>query len=92
MLQALIDFIEGADTKMTTEIYLTSARYRKLELEKRRGEIATKDYKTEFNSVTFTLLEIIDSLSKLDTSTFKSMPSRAETQAEIVHLSRENAQ
>lgn len=92
VLQALIDFIEGADTKMTTEIYLASARFRKLELERRRGEIATKDYQTEFNSVTITLLEIIDSLKNLDVAFFKSMPSKVDTQEEIDRLCREFAE
>lgn len=92
VLQQLIDFIEGADTKMTTEIYLTSARFRKLELEKRRGEITTNDYKTEFSSVTLNLLEIINALSQLDLSFFKGMPTKADARAEIERLTQEFAQ
>ncbi|MCB9305360.1 MAG: hypothetical protein H6565_02080 [Lewinellaceae bacterium] len=92
VLQALIQFIEGADTKMTTEIYLTSARFRKLELEKRRGEISNKDYSTEFNSVTLTLLEVINALSQLDSAMFSGQPSRAETREEIDRLSQEFAE
>ena len=89
VLDKLIEFIEGADTKMTTEIYLASARFRKLELEKRRGEISPKDYKTEFSSVTLTLLEILNALSELDMAFFSGLPTRAETRAEVDRLSKE---
>ncbi|MBK8193806.1 MAG: hypothetical protein IPK76_11610 [Lewinellaceae bacterium] len=85
----LVDFIEGVDTKMTTEIYLTSARFRKLELEKIRGQVTVRDYQTEFNSITFSLLEIIETLSNLDLSFSGGVPSRDDVKKEIEHLSWE---
>ncbi|MBL7776621.1 MAG: hypothetical protein JNK89_11505 [Saprospiraceae bacterium] len=92
VIPVLIQFIEGADTKMTTEIYLAAARFRKLEQEKRRGEISAGDYKTEFSSVTLSLLEIINALSKLDEAFFKKQPSKEETRAKIDQLRQEFAE
>jgi len=92
VIPALIEFIEGADSKLTTEVYLAAARFRKLEQEKRRGEIAPGDYKTEFSSVTLSLLEIINALSMLDQAFFKKQSSKEEIRAKIDQLSREFAE
>lgn len=88
-LHALIDYVEGSETPATTEVYLASARFRKLELEKQRGEISVNDHKTEFSSITYSLLEIIDQLSELDPHYFSEVPSMERIRAEIEELAQE---
>ena len=86
VLNKLLAFIEGINTNVTKEVYLTSARYRSLELEKLRGAIDPDDYKREYNSITLSLLEIIDSLSTSTRSVFKEVPSQERIAAEIDEL------
>ncbi|MEN0045862.1 MAG: hypothetical protein AAF806_02260 [Bacteroidota bacterium] len=86
VLNKLLAFIEGINTNVTKEVYLTSARYRTLELEKLRGAIDPDDYKRECNSITMSLLEIIDSLNTSTPASLKEVPSQERIAAEIEEL------
>jgi len=86
VLNKLLNFIEGVNTNVTKEVYLTSARYRTLELEKLRGAINPDDYTRECNSITLSLLEIIDSLSTSTPASLKEVPSQERIAAEIREL------
>ena len=89
VLSELIKFTERTKIEFTTEIYHTSARYRRLEGEKVRGEITIQDYKREFNAITLSLLEIISSIDDLNPRFMKKADSKDELKAEIEALSEE---
>lgn len=89
VLSALVNFTESTAIDVTTEIYLSSARYRQLENEKLRGEISNQDYKQEFNSITANILEILDSIDGIDEKYFKQVSSKEQIMQEIEDLAKE---
>lgn len=50
-----------------------------------------KDYKTEFNSITLSLLEILDSVGEIDSKFFRDVPSKEQVKKEIEELAVEFA-
>lgn len=87
VIEELIEFTEGSTSSMTTEIYHTAARYRQLEAEKLRGQIALQDYKLEYNSITFTLLEIIDLIQHSAIGTYQQVCPMEQIRKELAALS-----
>ncbi len=88
-LDQLLEFIEGVETIMTTEIYHASSRFRKLKAEKMRGKLTNEDYLTEFNSITYSILEIINSLKKFNLKKLGVQTSEDEILLEIEELAKE---
>ncbi|MBX2874376.1 MAG: hypothetical protein KTR30_19805 [Saprospiraceae bacterium] len=89
VIDELIEFTEGSATSMTTEIYHVAARYRQLEAEKLRGHIALQDYKLEYNSITFTILEIIDQIQHSAIGTFQQVCPMEQIRKELAMLSKQ---
>lgn len=89
VIEELIEFTEGSATSMTTEIYHAAARYRQLEAEKLRGQIALQDYKLEYNSITFTLLEIIDQIQHSAIGTYQQVNPMDQVKKELAMLSKQ---
>lgn len=89
VIDELIDFTDGSSTSMTTEIYHTAARFRQLEAEKLRGQIALQDYKLEFNSITLSLLEIIDTIQHSAVGTYQKVNPIDQVRKELGELSLE---
>lgn len=87
VIEELIEFTEGSTSSMTKEIYHTAARYRQLESEKLKGQIALQDYKLEYNSITFTLLEIIDSIQHAAIGTYQQVCPIDQIKKELAVLS-----
>ncbi|MEM7514740.1 MAG: hypothetical protein AAF388_27680, partial [Bacteroidota bacterium] len=85
-MENLIQFTETTTIDMATEIYHTSARYRRLESEKKKGEISSQDYKLEYNSITLSLLEIADSIAEIDPRYMAQVASKDELRSEIETL------
>lgn len=89
VVEELIEFTDGSSSKMTTEIYHTAARFRQLESEKLRGQISLQDYKLEYNSITFSLLEIIDAIQHSAIGTFQQVCPIEQVRADLVVLSKQ---
>lgn len=89
VIEELIEFTEGSTNHMTTEIYHVAARYRQLEAEKLRGHIALQDYKLEYNSITFTILEIIDQIQHSAIGTFQQICPMDQIRKELAMLSEQ---
>jgi len=89
VVEELIKFTDGSSSSMTTEIYHTAARYRQLESEKLRGQISLQDYKIEFNSITLSLLEIIDAIQHAAVGTYQQVCPIETVREELAKLSKE---
>lgn len=87
VIEELINFTEGSSSQMTTEIYLTSARFRTLEADKLRGIISLEDYKLEFNTIIASLLEVIDQIQHAAAGTFQQVSPVDQVKEELAELS-----
>jgi len=88
-IEELIAFTRGSSSKMTTEIYITSARYRQLESDKRQGTISLQDSKIEFNSIVASLLEIINLIQHAAVGTYQQVSPIEQVKNELAALSQE---
>ena len=89
VIKGLIQVTENTSIDMASEVYHTSARYRRLEEEKTKGLIAYQDYNLELNSITTNLLDIINTFHSLDPMYLKTAPSKEDLKKEIEALSKE---
>lgn len=86
VIDELIVFTEGSTSSMTTEIFHTSSRFKQLESEKLRGQISLQDYKIEYNSITLSLLEILDAIQHSAVGTYQNVSPIELVRAELRDL------
>lgn len=85
-INLLVDFVDKHYTRFATEVYLIANRYSRVTSEKNKGLLEHSDYQIEMNSITYSLLEIIDSIDSLKEENFKKKKNDKEVFSSILEL------
>jgi len=89
VINGLISFSEKFHTEFNKVIYQTSTRYKCLINDENKGIVNRQDYTIERNSLTSALLEIINSIEKLDPKYLKTVASPEQIKFEIEKLAED---
>lgn len=85
---SLLEFVNTYYTRFAPEVLMISSRYNQVSDEKNRGVIPIEDYKIEINSITYSLIQIIDSIEGLSEENFKKKKSKEDVATVIEELDK----
>lgn len=85
-IKLLLEFVNTYYTRFAPEVLMISSRYNQVTDERNRGVLPMDDFKIEMNSITYSLLQIIDSIEGLTEENFKKKKSKLEILDQIKEL------
>ncbi|MBK6623335.1 MAG: hypothetical protein IPG32_21645 [Saprospirales bacterium] len=85
-IELLLGFVDKHYTRFTPEVYLISSRFSQVSKENREGVLPHSDYTIEINSISKSLLDIVESIEGLSEENFKLKKNREEIMRAISEL------
>ncbi|MEZ5040361.1 MAG: hypothetical protein R2828_10725 [Saprospiraceae bacterium] len=91
-IERLLEFVSTYYTRFAPEVLMISSRFNQINLERNRGTLPIDDYKIEMNSITYSLLQIIESIEGLTEDNFKKKKRKEDVIELVAELDKRFAQ